>query len=660
MTHSAGTQELNTTTGANWRLNGTEVVLLLAVGLLLVSLAWPWVLSARERARQVACGRNLNRLSAALSNYQATHGWLPPAGLWRDDDGVFAYHKSPEFDRFARAGWMALVLPFTPDAAAARGVELDLLVVDQDLRSFRERPLAGNSCPSDPFNRDDNRFELQFAPDRVVAFARGNYALNGGSHCFKTGPGNTAFLTGDAATLEFDPPRGIFRYSGNGVAGFNVAFRSRDFTNSASTLILLDEVRAGIDPLDPRGVWALAQIAGSVTWSHGVNGDDDRPNADAPHADDILNCLSIQSRFGRDELMRLGMPCVDYVDFNSQATARSLHPGGVQAALLDQSVRFYSQQIDPGLWHALHSRETPPNLLAADAHSPDPRNAAPRPAASTTRPATSATDPGAARFENSLGMAFVRVPAGEFLMGRPDQGNDYDLPPEVPPHLVRISRPYYLGACEVTRRQFAAVTSETSGDQAPDAAASPRGEFPAAGMTWQAAADFCLRLSQREAERTAGRRYRLPTEAEWEYACRAGSIAPFQWRRHRRLHDATGEAAGIEPPLPLSPVASFPANAYGLFDMRGNVWEWCQDWFARDYYSRSPVADPPGPEHGYIKVVRGSDWTFVGEVCKLNYAMLPPWKSSPYVGFRVVCETAVPAESVVSEEHAEERSHGRP
>ena len=92
------------------------------------------------------------------------------------------------------------------------------------------------------------------------------------------------------------------------------------------------------------------------------------------------------------------------------------------------------------------------------------------------------------------------------------------------------------------------------------------------------------------------------------------------------------------PPLPGVKVGSYPANEFGLHDMRGNVWEWCADWFDRGYYSRSPRDDPQGPAAGYLKVVRGGDWIFVGEVCRINYPIMSPWQRSPFVGFRVVCE----------------------
>src|SRR5690606_15083633 len=138
------------------------------------------------------------------------------------------------------------------------------------------------------------------------------------------------------------------------------------------------------------------------------------------------------------------------------------------------------------------------------------------------------------------------------------------------------------------------------------------------------------------------RNYRLPTEAEWEYACRAGKSESYRWVRQRAAGDRSGEAAGISPPLPLAPVGSYPPNPLGLYDLRGNAWEWTADWFDRDYYARSPVNEPQGPAIGDLKVVRGGDWRFVGENCHIDYPLLPPWKASPVVGFRVVCVIAGP------------------
>jgi formylglycine-generating enzyme required for sulfatase activity len=169
-------------------------------------------------------------------------------------------------------------------------------------------------------------------------------------------------------------------------------------------------------------------------------------------------------------------------------------------------------------------------------------------------------------------------------------------------------------------------------------------------VSWNGAIAFCNKLSERDGltpyyqsgavAKSEGEGYRLPTEAEWEYACRNGKSEPYRWHEQRHADDRSGEAAGILPALAIKPVGSYPPNEFGLFDMRGNVWEWTADWFDREFYTGLPVDDPRGPERGQIKVVRGGDSRFIGEVCRIDYAMLPPWKGNPMVGFRVVCEVS--------------------
>ncbi len=232
---------------------------------------------------------------------------------------------------------------------------------------------------------------------------------------------------------------------------------------------------------------------------------------------------------------------------------------------------------------------------------------------------------------NSIGMKFAKVPAGKFQMGIPDLGNNINPPSEVPEHQIHITQDYFLSMHEVTEQQYNIImrTAEETEEKK---------DFPIANLTWFQTQSFCEALSDLPTEKKAGRRYRLPTEAEWEYACRDGKSAPYRWHSRRLATDLTGEAGGIAPPLPLQPVGSFPPNKLGLFDMRGNIWEWTADWYDRDYYTRSSTKDPQGPANGYIKVVRGTDWRFTGERCRIDYPMLPPWKSSPMVGFRIVCE----------------------
>ena len=225
------------------------------------------------------------------------------------------------------------------------------------------------------------------------------------------------------------------------------------------------------------------------------------------------------------------------------------------------------------------------------------------------------------------------------MMGLADHNNGFDIPAGAPAHRVRLLRPYLLGQHEVTQAEYSEVMGKNPSHHTEqvDSSAETR-SFPVENVSWYEATEFCERLSALPAERKAARHYRLPTEAEWEYACRGGSKEPYHWARHRRPDDETGDAAGILPAIPLRKVSHYAPNAFGLFDMRGNVWEWNADWFDSEYYSRSPIDDPQGPRHGYIKVVRGSDWTFVGEGCKINYQVMPPFKRSAFVGFRVVCE----------------------
>src|SRR5690606_21228850 len=123
-----------------------------------------------------------------------------------------------------------------------------------------------------------------------------------------------------------------------------------------SNIIAVEEIRAGIHPVDSRGVWALGQIGGSLTAGHGVYGDDGSPNHTFSRADDITGCEQLHDLLGPGRLAETGMTCCWYINVNRQATARSLHRGGVQTLRLDGSLRFVENGIDPVVWHTLHSR----------------------------------------------------------------------------------------------------------------------------------------------------------------------------------------------------------------------------------------------------------------------------------------------------------------
>lgn len=624
-------------------LTKVEFLIVIVVLLLVVSLASPWIMSAREQSRRYACQNNLRQLGNGMRLYHETYRQFPAAAVWSTSQlQSLALHKSRRIDLYTQTNWAQALLPFISETQLASQLNPNLLIAAPENEAIRKTRIPLMTCVSDTYNTPENPYLFQPNSRETISFARGNYAINGGTHCFNEGTGSTAYLTGDNAHLEMSHSPRSFKFWGNGVAGFNVSFSYDDFENGTSSLVALEEVRAGIDAIDPRGVWSLGQIGGSVTWAHGVNGDAYGPNNQHPKSDDLLYGTLLNEKVGAAFLKETRMPCVSYVDLNYQATSRSLHPGGVNVLTADGATRFVSDKIDPGLWHILHSRETPGKLLEGNIDSIIQQSFDIAQKADLQRKTVHSNSGSAV--ENSIGMHFLLIPAGEFEMGLADQGNSHELPEESPQHHVVISNPYYLGKHEVTQTDYLKVMGTMPSGVSPESLNPPESDkMPVTQVTWDEADEFCRRLSTLPTEKSAGRSYRLPTEAEWEYACRAGSQVPYHWSKDRRSDDTSGDAASILPPLALTPVGSFPANAFGLCDMRGNAWEWCADWFERDYYLTSPENDPQGPLNGYVKVVRGSSWTFIGEMCKLSYPMMLPWKSSPYVGFRVVCEVDAPA-----------------
>ncbi len=237
------------------------------------------------------------------------------------------------------------------------------------------------------------------------------------------------------------------------------------------------------------------------------------------------------------------------------------------------------------------------------------------------------------------GIQFVWIPAGEFTMGSPEsekgRGND-----EGPVHMVRITKGFWLGRHEVTQAQYERVIG-----------ANPShikgGNRPVECVSWNDAVEFCRRLSS---ERSTT--YRLPTEAEWEYACRAGTTASFYWgdcsdesvmkqycwydknANEKYWTDPHADRAGTQP------VGLKKPNALGLYDMSGNVWEWCSDWFSKEYYASSPRSDPTGPSGGMARVERGGGWGRDARHCRsADRPRRGPDYRDRYLGFRICrCE----------------------
>jgi uncharacterized protein (TIGR02996 family) len=227
---------------------------------------------------------------------------------------------------------------------------------------------------------------------------------------------------------------------------------------------------------------------------------------------------------------------------------------------------------------------------------------------------------------NSLGMTFVLVPPGTFWMGskRQERGR---FPDEDPIHEVELTRPFYLGVHQVTQAQYEKVMGENPSAFRKGGAFASRvrkmdtSDLPVESISWRSAREFCRRLSRRAAEKRAGRKYRLPSEAEWEYACRAGvSSQPFFLRGRLRPQDGNfverdGHDDAGEESRPR-PVGSYPPNALGLHDVHGNVWEWCADYFDELYYHTSPRVDPPGAAFSEQRVFRGGAWRSWQAICR--------------------------------------------
>ncbi|MBW1744267.1 MAG: SUMF1/EgtB/PvdO family nonheme iron enzyme [Deltaproteobacteria bacterium] len=230
-------------------------------------------------------------------------------------------------------------------------------------------------------------------------------------------------------------------------------------------------------------------------------------------------------------------------------------------------------------------------------------------------------------FTNSIGMKFVYIPPGTFLMGSSPGKPRRNW--EETQHQVTLTEGFFMQTTEVTQGQWTEIMGENlsffkeCGD-----------DCPVERVPWDEARQFIRLLNRREKTD----KYRLPTEAEWEYACRAGTATAFSFGRCLDTEQANfggtpmpGCAKG-EYRETTVPVGSFPPNAFGLYDMHGNVAEWCEDWYG--YYPEEPVTDPEGPPMGDgRRVMRGGAWNTMSEWCRSAYRRSSGLPNS--TGFRV-------------------------
>jgi formylglycine-generating enzyme required for sulfatase activity len=219
---------------------------------------------------------------------------------------------------------------------------------------------------------------------------------------------------------------------------------------------------------------------------------------------------------------------------------------------------------------------------------------------------------------NSIGIKLMLIPKGKFLMGSPETEKE-DIG-EIQ-HEVTIDEKFYMGATEVTQAQWFAVM-ETNPSK------FKGNDLPVESISWEEAVDFCKRLSEMPEEKKAGRKYRLPNEAEWEYACRAGTTTPYHFGSQLNGIQANCNGSmpyGTETQGPYlektSAAGKYSANAWGLYDMHGNVSEWCSDSVG-------------GPYSDSERVYRGGCWCFAACVCRSDSRNGPfPVENLDYAGF---------------------------
>ena len=239
---------------------------------------------------------------------------------------------------------------------------------------------------------------------------------------------------------------------------------------------------------------------------------------------------------------------------------------------------------------------------------------------------------------NSAGIDLALIAPGTFLMGSPE-GEPGRREHEGPQREIALTKPYYLSVGPITQAQFEKVMGRNPATFSRGHGGAP--EHPVENLTWDEAVEFCDRLSRLPDEALNARAYRLPTEAEWEYACRSGTTTPFAFGDKltpKEAHFAGAGAFGKSGGKPQTvPVGKFPPNEFGLVDCHGNVQEWTADWYDEYAYHEQEPENPTGPTEGTMRVVRGGCYTMFASDCRSAARRgHPPESATPMIGFRVL------------------------
>jgi len=220
-------------------------------------------------------------------------------------------------------------------------------------------------------------------------------------------------------------------------------------------------------------------------------------------------------------------------------------------------------------------------------------------------------------------MELTLIRPGSFMMGDAKGGDD-----EKPVHKVTITKPFYVGKYKVTQQQWEAVMGSN-----PSEVKEPKN--PVEHVSWEDCEAFLKKFNEKFGSKSI--KFSLPTEAQWEYVCRAGSSTQYCFGDNEAdlgryawfINNSKGK---------IHPVGEKRPNAWGLYDVHGDTWEWCADWYNKEYYKSSPASDPTGPASGAFRVCRGSSWDNLAPDCRCGFRLFDmPSDRFPYLGLRIVC-----------------------
>jgi prepilin-type N-terminal cleavage/methylation domain-containing protein len=335
-----------------------ELLVVIAIIGILVALLLPAVQAAREAARRTECRNNLKQLGLACITYESFWGSFPPSGTW----GPMVDIDLPNNPDVGHS-WVVLILPHVEQQNLFDSFDFTLPMTDVANAQGRSIELAALRCPSDPYNtRPFNGSDSTLTNQMGDNWARGNYGANAALG-YNTVDWTAADMECGLNMNAANQAPGWDEKQLRGTMGANRSVAIGDIKDGTTNTVLLAEIRAGVTSVDTRGVWAMAGAGPSALWAHGYCGDDAGPNNKTSiTGDNIPACTEVQNANGGDQaLAGMGMSCDANNYANTQATARSMHSGGVFVCLADGSVHWISDSIEvtvndvdnPSVWDRL-------------------------------------------------------------------------------------------------------------------------------------------------------------------------------------------------------------------------------------------------------------------------------------------------------------------